>query len=133
MPGAKWCIRRLHNILPKCSAKYFAVKNACDVIRSVRSYPAKYYFAAEKASGLRRALIGLLRPLPCPLAGHPECVSDERAQNGRVDGQLVVPPADAHVGRVVAARQAAAEIYHAEQRVQHVPLAGPHLGQVLAD
>ena len=51
MHGAKWRIRRLHNILPKCSAKYFAVKNACDVIRSVRSYPAKYYFAAEQASG----------------------------------------------------------------------------------
>ena len=50
MHGAKWRIRRLHNILPKCSAKYFAVKSACDVIRSVRSYPAEYYFAAEQAS-----------------------------------------------------------------------------------
>ena len=25
-PGGKWRIRRLHNIMPKCSAKYFAVR-----------------------------------------------------------------------------------------------------------
>ena len=31
--------------------KIFCRKNACDVIRSVRSYPAEYYFAAEQASG----------------------------------------------------------------------------------
>ena len=30
--------------------KIFCRKNACDVIRSVRSYPAEYYFAAEQAS-----------------------------------------------------------------------------------
>ena len=31
--------------------KIFCRKNACDVIRSVRSYPAEYYFAAEQAYG----------------------------------------------------------------------------------
>ena len=67
------------------------------------------------------------------LAGHLDCISDERAQHGRVDGQLVVPLADAHVGRVVTARQAAAMLHHAEQRVQQAPLAWMHLGQVLAD
>ena len=67
----KWGIRRLHNILPKCSAKYFAVKNVCDVIRSVRSYPAKYYFAAEQASGVQRGvhkfgicMVGVTHTLP---------------------------------------------------------------------
>ena len=48
-PGAKWRIRRLHNILRKCSAKYFAVR-ICVTLYSVRSYPADYYFAAEQAS-----------------------------------------------------------------------------------
>ena len=51
MPGAKWRIRRLHNILPKCSANTLPYECVCDVICSVRSYPAEYYFAAEQASG----------------------------------------------------------------------------------
>ena len=66
MPVAKWRIRRLHNILPKCSAKYFAAKNACDVIRGVRSYPAEYYFAAEQASGPPPATAPRRRVFPPP-------------------------------------------------------------------
>ena len=31
--------------------KILCHRMACDVIRSVRSYPAEYYFAAEQASG----------------------------------------------------------------------------------